>query len=1052
MNKLTQFLGRICREKPLEEKWLLAPSLRVGYQWLETVTRGGQAAVNVRIKTLKGMTLDLAGPEVTRQGLKLISDQAGELLIDRIWARRRKKSRGYLSSLEVTPGLVQMLYSAVSDLRLAGIRSGELRITNFEVDDKGRELKAILKDFENELKSGHRIDYTGALRMAARRLHDDPAALPGDALVLIPADMVDCTVLEQALLEAIPEQKKRIIPVDLPEDRQTPDKGEKFPDIKLLRWIDTPADAPAPAGDGTAAIFRAVGEANEVREVLRRILAGGLSLDEVELLHTDAGMYIPLIYETAARLQSDDPALKESLKNGLPVTFAEGIPTNYSRPGRSLAAWLQWINDGFSQSTMVRMIQDGLLKITGMDPERVSYTQLAGYLRSLGIFLNRPRHLEKLDEEIASLEQQVQEETPGRDENGKNDSGRATPAKKRLEGITILRNLVDQLLEISPDPEDGPAEILESALRFVTEYARAVGELDNLALMRLKSNIEELLSLVEDLIDEDDDIGLDAWEWLSGLANSSRVGGNGPRPGHLHVASIHSGGHSGRRHTFIVGLEDGRFPGAGLQDPLLLDDERKNLSPDLMTASSRLRESLDDFVRLLARLRGTLTLSFSCRNLVDDRDMFPSSAVVACYRILSGDREGDQGDLMRWLQAPASFAPESPEQCLDETEWWLWRMCGTETIRNPTALLTRKFPHLGRGRRAVKQKDGDRFTAYDGFVPQAGTDMDPASPSGQAMSSNRLEQIGRCPLAYFFKYVLRISPLEEVGIDPSQWLSPSDAGSLLHQVFRSFMGELIEKKELPVFRRDRKRLFAILEEQIQEYREQIPPPGEAVFHRQCRQLRRVASIFLREEESFCKNSRPKYLEASIGLPPVGGGTALDTPEPVRVNLPRRRRIRICGRIDRVDLTGEGSAPMFSIWDYKTGSTYGYSLTEPFQHGRRIQHALYIAMCDIRLKEVGPPGASVDQFGYFFPGIRNRGERFEWTAKQLSEGKAIIDRLCQIVSKGSFLATDKQEDCTYCDYTTICGDIEATVSASKRKLAGPDNTELAAFRTLRCPES
>ena len=27
--------------------------------------------------------------------------------------------------------------------------------------------------------------------------------------------------------------------------------------------------------------------------------------------------------------------------------------------------------------------------------------------------------------------------------------------------------------------------------------------------------------------------------------------------------------------TFIVGLDDSRFPGAGLQDPLLLDHERQ---------------------------------------------------------------------------------------------------------------------------------------------------------------------------------------------------------------------------------------------------------------------------------------------------------------------------------------------------------------------------------------------------------------------------------------------------------------------------------------------
>jgi hypothetical protein len=60
LNRLLYGLARICRERLLEEKWLIAPSLRVGYQWLDTVTRSGQATINVRVKTLKGMVLDIA--------------------------------------------------------------------------------------------------------------------------------------------------------------------------------------------------------------------------------------------------------------------------------------------------------------------------------------------------------------------------------------------------------------------------------------------------------------------------------------------------------------------------------------------------------------------------------------------------------------------------------------------------------------------------------------------------------------------------------------------------------------------------------------------------------------------------------------------------------------------------------------------------------------------------------------------------------------------------------------------------------------------------------
>ena len=99
--------------------------------------------------------------------------------------------------------------------------------------------------------------------------------------------------------------------------------------------------------------------------------------------------------------------------------------------------------------------------------------------------------------------------------------------------------------------------------------------------------------------------------------------GAGPRPHCLHVAHVRAGGHTGRPHTFIVGLDDSRFPGAGLQDPLLLDSERRQLSPNLEIAATRLENKLRDFARLLARLRGRLTLSFCARSVNDDREMFP---------------------------------------------------------------------------------------------------------------------------------------------------------------------------------------------------------------------------------------------------------------------------------------------------------------------------------------------------------------------------------------------------------------------------------------------
>ncbi len=138
----------------------------------------------------------------------------------------------------------------------------------------------------------------------------------------------------------------------------------------------------------------------------------------------------------------------------------------------------------------------------------------------------------------------------------------------------------------------------------------------------------------------------DVRDWLAALPAETRVGGSGPRPGCLHADHVRSGGHSGRPHTFIVGLDDARFPGAGLQDPLLLDSERARLDPDLPTAGRRLEETIQGFKRLLGRLRGTATLCWPSRDVVEDSERFPSQVVLDAFRLAArpaGGRSGRPG-------------------------------------------------------------------------------------------------------------------------------------------------------------------------------------------------------------------------------------------------------------------------------------------------------------------------------------------------------------------------------------------------------------------------
>jgi ATP-dependent helicase/nuclease subunit B len=1067
LNRFTNALAALCKERLLAEKWILSPSLRVGHQWLDSITRSGQAVVNARIKTLKGMALDLAGPEMARSGVALVSDRGAAILIDRILNLLRSESPTYVTKMAPSPTLSQSVYSSIKDIRLAGLGPEDLVSHHFEHPDKASELSLILSEYLSVLRHSHLIDYADALDMAPGGLVNILAE-SDDVFVVMPEDF-EFTAKEDALIRAVPDERRLVIPVDQPLTDIEGHSGP-FTNSDMLRWLPDPAQAPAPdSSDETASLFSAVGEVNEINEVFRRVLSQGIPLDEVEILHTDRATYVPLTYEFCERLASDFPNAADPI-----VTFAEGIPATYSRPGRALKGWVSWVRGGFLQSTLVRMFDDRIISMPRTESDAPGFEDVCTLLRSLGIGFGRDRYLPKIDELIAGLERRMLTSVPAAEEENsyhfecvpgdcgedlfatepspqislfENEfvsRGSGQREAERLRTATLLRQIVAGLLDITPEDTVNPAEILDSSVKFLGSFARRSDELDGYALRSLLDEIRDMARYVTQ--ENSDGLSLDVWQWLSELSGEVRVMGSGPRPGRVHVSSVLTGGHSGRSHLFIVGLDDGRFPGSGYQDPVVLDTERRKLSERLSTTVERLGAKLGGFYRLLSRHRGTVSLCYSCRNLIDDREMFPSPLVISAFRIISAMRQGDQRDLLQWLPPAASFAPDDPRKSVDAAEWWLSRLCPSDSVADPEGLISRHFPHLGRGIEAAKLRRGTGFTVFDGRILRPGAELDPASRSGPILSGSILETVGRCPLAYFFRYVLGIRLPDDCDIDPERWLDPLQFGNLLHEVFYTFVGEVVQDHWPPIFTDDIKRIKEIVSAAASKYRELYPPPSEDAFLDQLRELNSAAEVFLREEERT-PGRNPEYLEVSIGMDSYDKGSDLDTRRPEPVKLTDGRTVRVRGRVDRIDRIG--SSEYYSIVDYKTGSAAKYEDADPFRRGRVIQHALYTAVAGQVLKEKLGTKAEVSQFEYVFPGSGGQGLRLAYQQVDLSEFPGILQSMRNVLAEGSFLSTDDyKSDCRYCDYRLVCGDVEALSAASSAKLENSSDDGLKHIKELR----
>ena len=519
----------------------------------------------------------------------------------RVFAKLAEGGEGYLFAQKPSPGLIRALASTLADVRLAGLSAKQLAVKHFEVEVKGRELAALLAAYEEELQASGQVDYAGVLLLAAARVRREPGAIPEGVRVLLPAEMArDFSRLERGLWEAIPEGRRGMLEgAGFAGEEAKRRRGEEA-EVAVPPAAGTQVEiapfsaALRPAAENSADLrhkaIAAVGEVNEVREVVGRCAASGWAWDDVEILYTDAETYLPLLYEFASRLWAEEKRL--------PITFAEGIPARYARPARALLGWLAWRREGFSQTALARLVQDGLLVIPGQEAAGYSFARLAALLRGLPIGWGRERYARVLTRELEAVARRL---TSVYEVEGLEDpSGYARVQREYRTGVKLLEGVVTALLAEAPEEEERPQALLAAATSFLTQHARATSEFDEYSRSRLLSEIRGL----QECLGEGEAPGIEVGAWLAELVQGLRVDALGPRPGCLYAAPFAQGGHSGRSHTFLLGLDDGRFPGGGTQDPLLLDGERSRLSRELPTAASRLSrrvQELSRFARTCAR-------------------------------------------------------------------------------------------------------------------------------------------------------------------------------------------------------------------------------------------------------------------------------------------------------------------------------------------------------------------------------------------------------------------------------------------------------------------
>jgi len=994
MSALVRFLAAFCREHPVDEKTLVVPSFVAGRQIGEALTRAAGSWANLRFVTTPALAAEILERGGGAGGAKPMTSSAEIALTDRLFRELLAEGKlGHFSVAGASPGLSRALHRAIRELRLDGRTSSDVRPERFLAEEKGQALALLLARYERALESGDLLDLPGLLLRAIERLARTPFAL---TWILCPEDMRLCR-LEDDLIRAAGGGRLMPVPGDavFGLDRPRQCRPAQAPDGRSgsdrLSWLFAPGQAPSPEKEARIEIFRALGPTNECREILRRLYTEKVPFDQAEVLTPPGSAHATVFYLLSAR-------------TGLPVTFGDGVAISFTSPGRLFFGLLDWLENDFSSDNLCALLENGDITLAGGAPDGPLAARTAcRHLRNAMIGWGRGRYLDRLaalrEGKLADFD--ALQGCGGGDGGDDNEARRAAilTAAAEIEGLAAA---VGRILASIPGPDAAGTYDLrglcEAFIGLIGDHARGDSEFDRRARQALLDRLGEFVTegrfpampLKE------------ALDLIRTAGASLRVGAAPPLPGRLHVAGLVSGGLSGRPLTFVAGLDEASFPGRGLQDPILLDEERAAISDSLPTSADILRSNLFGLAAVLASLRGRLVVSYPSYDIVEGRESFPSSVVLQAFRLLRGDADLDYAALEKALADASGFLPGAG-RAFDETDWWLERLSAEPRPDGPRTVAA-NFPGLAAGLAALAARAADKLTAYDGLVDigPLREAIDPFAGGGAVMSATRLELLAKCPFSYFLRHVLKIEPPEEVEFDRSRWLDPLQRGSLVHEILCDFMTGIAEAGEDVEAARHRALMTRIAGDKIAGMRRQIPPPSEGIFESERRDILETLDIFIAAEEKRENRGRPLAFEKRI--------------DGERIEVAGGRSFRLRGSIDRVDRLGPDT---YRVIDYKTGSSKPYEDVVYFGRGRTLQPALYAVALEQILARERPGGIPrVAESGYFFPSRRGEGHEIMIGDFDRDRLKRLLADLLGFIESGAFIAGPGAK-CDYCDFRDVC---------------------------------
>ena len=965
---------------------------------------------------------------------------------------RSDDSLEYFSPVSQTPGFPKALARTLLDLRLAAVASADLA----RLPRSGTDLAALLDRVDILLHEAGASDRASLFETATRALGSPVTGWPTMPLLLL--DVPFESEIEAQFLWALVQQsphvmitvpagdastvsqlKKRDVGLQVVEEAKQNDLTH------LARYLFSKEPPPERTRKGELVWFSAPGEGRECVEIARRILKeaeSGVRFDEMAIVIRSTQQYVGLLEHALARA-------------GIPAYFDRG--TRRPDPtGRAFLAILSCATDSFSAKRFAEYLS--LAQVPSLDdtgktpssswvasrddvfgvlserapPDEFDHSDggdgqafatdidrdqavVAGTLRApwkwesllveSAVIGGSDRWARRLNGLAAQYDLKIRELT-----SDEPDSPRIPRLERERQNLVHLRGFALPLIEeMSAWPKQAPwGDWIQRLEEFAPQVLRRPE-----FVLRVLADLHPMAAVGPVGLTEVRDV-------LADRLAALEVEPPAHRYGRVLVCSPDQVRGRAVRVGFVPGLAERLFPQKLREDPLLLDDLRREVGGTLTLQDDRAEHE-----RLLLRLAvGVATerlyVSFPRIDTAEARARVPSFYALEVMRAVTGRIPDHQAlELQASEEANASLAwpaPQRPEDAIDDFEHDLsvlrLLMRSEENVKGHAHYLLRLNDYVRRSASERWARARPPWSHYDGLVRV--TDATRPFLQSQRLtvrpySVSALQNYAYCPYRFLLSAMYHLQPLENP--EPLEHMDPLTKGSLFHEVLAEFFRAL-RQRQMVMATETMDGVLEILDGTLMRvaanYAELLAPAVDRVWQDEVAGIRTDLHIWARELAGST-GWEPWLFEFGFGLPDAPGRDPNSRREPVTID----NRFLLRGAIDLIER--KPGTKILRVTDHKTsknrserGSIIG--------HGQQLQPVIY------SLAVEAATGCTVESASFSYCTTAGGFTEHNVPINERSRGMGIeaLEIIDRAVELGMLPPAPAERACSFCDFLPVCG--------------------------------